>query len=68
MGWLDMPGLEAAYGILLGERCGNPCLSNGAGGSCRTDGAFIVLNARRAVLAGEPSQLLLDYLKRALEA
>lgn len=66
-GWLDMPGLEAAYGIPLGE-VWKPCLSNGNGRVLSNGTGPSSCYARRAVLAGELSQLLLDYLKRSLEA
>ena len=67
-GWLDMPGLEAAYGIPLGE-VWKPVLEQWErAGLVERDGAFIVLTLAGQFWQVNLSQLLLDYLKRALEA
>lgn len=67
-GWLDMPGLEAAYGIPLGE-VWKPVLEQWErAGLVERDGAFIVLTLAGQFWQVNLSQLLLDYLKRSLEA
>ena len=66
--WLDMPGLEAAYGIPLGE-VWKPVLEQWErAGLVERDGAFIVLTLAGQFWQVNLSQLLLDYLKRSLEA
>ena len=67
-GWLDIPGLEAAYGIPLGE-VWKPVLEQWErAGLVERDGAFIVLTLAGQFWQVNLSQLLLDYLKRSLEA
>ncbi|MFR6518465.1 MAG: hypothetical protein ACLUPV_04115 [Bilophila wadsworthia] len=55
-----------AYGIPLGEV--ESVRAMGAGGLVERDGAFIVLTLAGQFWQVNLSQLLLDYLKRALEA
>ena len=63
-----MPGLEAAYGIPLGE-VWKPVLEQWErAGLVERDGAFIVLTLAGQFWQVNLSQLLLDYLKRSLEA
>ena len=67
-GWLDIPGLEAAYGIPLGE-VWKPVLEQWErAGLVERDGAFIVLTLAGQFWQVNLSQLLLDYLKRSLGA
>lgn len=67
-GWLDLPGLEAAYGVPLGQ-VWNPVLEQWKrAGLIDQKGAYVVLTLAGQFWQVNLSQLLLDYLKRVLEA
>ena len=67
-GWVDMPGAGAGYGIPLGE-VWKPVLEQWErAGLVERDGAFIVLTLAGQFWQVNLSQLLLEYLKRALGA
>lgn len=66
-GWLDLRGLEAAYGVPLGD-VWKPVLDQWErAGLVERAGAEVVLTLAGQFWQVNLSQLLLDYLKRALE-